>query len=226
MRSALVETLIELATVDDRVVLLTADLGWSVLERFASAFPDRFYNVGVAEQNMIGVATGLALEGAVPFAYTIATFATMRAFEQFRHGPALHGLPVRLVGVGGGFSYGHAGPSHHAIEDLCLMRALAGVTVIAPAVPPRPGPPFARHLLSPDQLTYGSTRTRKRRSRGCPAGSLSTGRSSSALVMTCCFWRPAQSARKRSRPGLGSRNGACRPQLRWSRTCRSWRDHS
>jgi transketolase len=82
---------------------------------------------------MIGVATGLALEGAVPFAYSIATFATMRCYEQFRDGPVLHDLPVRVVGIGGGFSYGHAGPTHHALEDLCLTRALPGVTVVAPA---------------------------------------------------------------------------------------------
>jgi transketolase len=115
------------------VMLLTADLGWGALEPFVEAFPGRFLNVGVAEQNMMGVATGLALEGAIPFAYSIATFATMRCYEQFRDGPALHGLPVRLVGMGGGFAYGHAGPTHHALEDLCLTRALPGVTVIAPA---------------------------------------------------------------------------------------------
>jgi transketolase len=133
MRKALVAALCELAELDERVMLLTADLGWGALEPFAEAFPDRFLNVGVAEQNMIGVATGLALEGAVPFAYSIATFATMRCYEQFRDGPALHQLPVRLVGMGGGFAYGHAGPTHHALEDLCLTRALPGVTVIAPA---------------------------------------------------------------------------------------------
>ena len=133
MRNAFVTTLCELAAADERVMLLTADLGWGALEPFAAAFPDRFLNVGVAEQNMIGVATGLALEGAVPFAYSIATFATMRCYEQFRNGPALHGLPVRLVGIGGGFAYGHAGPTHHALEDLCLTRAIPGVTVIAPA---------------------------------------------------------------------------------------------
>jgi transketolase len=132
MRTALVETLCALAAEDGRVMLLTADLGWGVLEPFARAFPDRFLNVGVAEQNMLGVATGLALEGAVPFAYSIATFATMRCFEQFRDGPVLHGLPVRLIGVGGGFAYGHAGPTHHALEDLCLTRTLPGVSVIAP----------------------------------------------------------------------------------------------
>lgn len=132
MRTALVKTLCELAAADPRVMLLTADLGWGALEPFARAFPDRFLNVGVAEQNMIGVATGLAREGAVPFAYSIATFATLRCYEQFRDGPVLHNLPVRLIGMGGGFAYGHAGPTHHALEDLCVTRALPGVTVLAP----------------------------------------------------------------------------------------------
>jgi transketolase len=135
MRTALVKTLCELAQTDERLMLLTADLGWGALEPFANAFPDRLLNVGVAEQNMMGVATGLALEGFVPFVYSIATFATMRCYEQFRDGPVLHGLPVRLVGMGGGFAYGHAGPTHHALEDLCINRVLPGVTVVVPADP-------------------------------------------------------------------------------------------
>src|SRR5262249_43179462 len=133
MRTTLVTTLCELAESDERLILLTADLGWGALEPFAAAFPERFLNVGVAEQNAMGVATGLALEGYLPFVYSIATFATMRCYEQFRDGPELHRLPVRLVGIGGGFAYGHAGPTHHALEDLCLGRALPGVTVVAPA---------------------------------------------------------------------------------------------
>lgn len=135
MRAAFVRSLCELAAADPRVMLLTADLGWSAIEPFARAFPDRFLNIGVAEQNMLGVATGLALEGKVPFAYSIATFSSMRCYEQFRDGPVLHNLPVRLVGIGGGFSYGHAGPTHHAIEDLTIARTQPGVTVLAPADP-------------------------------------------------------------------------------------------
>jgi transketolase len=133
MRNAFVEALCDLAAADARVMLLTADLGWSVLEPFAKRFPDRFLNVGVAEQNMLGVATGLAREGHVPFAYSIATFASMRCYEQFRDGAVLHHLPVRVVGIGGGFSYGHAGPTHHALEDLTISRTQPGVTVAAPA---------------------------------------------------------------------------------------------
>lgn len=135
MRTALLKSLCELAAADPRVMLLTADLGWSVVEPFAKAFPDRFLNVGVAEQNMLGVATGLAIEGKVPFVYSIATFSSMRCYEQFRDGPVLHQLPVRVIGVGGGFSYGHAGPTHHAIEDLTIARTQPGATVLAPADP-------------------------------------------------------------------------------------------
>jgi transketolase len=108
-----------------------------VLERFAERFPDRFVNVGVAEQNMLGIATGLAREGLVPFVYSIATFATMRCFEQLRNGPVLHELPIRVVGVGGGFAYGHAGPTHHALEDLAIARSLPGLAVVAPADGPQ-----------------------------------------------------------------------------------------
>ena len=94
MRTALVETLVDMADADDRIFLLTADLGFSVVERFAQRHPRRFINVGVAEQNMIGIATGLAQLGFVPFCYSIATFASMRGYEQVRNGPVLHRLPV------------------------------------------------------------------------------------------------------------------------------------
>ena len=102
MRNAVVEELKRLADADERVVLLTGDLGFTVLEDFAARFPDRFFNVGVAEQNMIGLATGLADAGFVPYTYSIATFATLRPYEFIRNGPGLHNLPVRVLGVGGG----------------------------------------------------------------------------------------------------------------------------
>jgi transketolase len=133
MRKAFVESLCALAARDERVMLLTADLGWSLLEPFAERFPGRFHNVGVAEQNMLGIATGLARQGFVPFVYSIATFASMRCYEQFRNGPVLHDLPVRVIGTGGGFAYGLAGPTHHAVEDLAIARTLPGVAVVAPA---------------------------------------------------------------------------------------------
>ena len=133
MRGTFARTLADLAEQDDRVLLLTGDLGFMALEPFSERHPGRFFNVGVAEQDMVGISTGLAEAGFLPFAYSIATFATLRALEFMRNGPLLHGLPVRLVGVGGGFEYGTAGPTHHALEDLAVMRALEGVRVIAPA---------------------------------------------------------------------------------------------
>jgi transketolase len=135
MRNALIEELELLAAEDERVVLLTGDLGFTVLESFAERFPDRFYNVGVAEQNMVGVATGLADAGFVPYVYSIATFATLRPYEFIRNGPLLHGLPVRVIGVGGGLDYGHNGVTHYALEDIAIMRAQPGMTVVAPADP-------------------------------------------------------------------------------------------
>src|SRR5690242_21944549 len=103
MRQAFTKALTHIAENDPRIVLLTADLGYTVLEPFAERFPDRFFNVGVAEQNMVGLATGLAEAGFIPFLYSIVTFATLRAYEFIRNGPILHQLPVRIVGVGGGF---------------------------------------------------------------------------------------------------------------------------
>jgi transketolase len=135
VRTALLETLTELAASDDRVFLLTGDLGWSVVEGFAAEYPDRFVNVGVAEQNLAGVAAGLAMTGYVPFIYSIATFTSMRCYEQVRNGAVLHHLPVRVIGIGGGFSYGHAGPTHHALEDLSIARTQPGLTTLAPADP-------------------------------------------------------------------------------------------
>jgi transketolase len=133
MRKAFAETLVELAERDERIVLLTGDLGYTVLEPFAQRFPDRFYNVGVAEQNMVGLATGLAEGGYVPFCYSIATFATLRPYEFVRNGPLAHELPVRLVGVGGGFDYGENGLTHYALEDVAVMRVQPRMTVLAPA---------------------------------------------------------------------------------------------
>ncbi|MFH1114525.1 MAG: transketolase C-terminal domain-containing protein [Pseudomonadota bacterium] len=133
MRRAFTGTLCKLAESDPNIVLMTADLGFMVLEQFAEAYPERFINVGVAEANMIGLATGLASCGYVPYVYSIATFASMRGYEQIRNGPILHDLPVRIIGVGGGFEYGHAGITHHALEDLGIMRIQPGLTVVAPA---------------------------------------------------------------------------------------------
>ncbi len=133
MRRAFLETLVELAYQEPRIMLLTGDLGYSVLEPFAMAFPDRFLNVGVAEQNMVGLATGLAEAGFLPFVYSIATFVTLRPYEFIRNGPILHQFPVRIVGVGGGVEYGHNGASHYGLEDVGVMRLQPGIAVVAPA---------------------------------------------------------------------------------------------
>jgi transketolase len=137
MRAALIETLMELAERDPKVFLLTADLGFSVVERFASRYPTRFLNVGVAEANMIGIATGLATRQYTPYCYSMSTFTTMRAYEQIRDGPVLHGLPVRLIGIGGGFAYGHAGITHFGLEDYAVGRAQPRLAVVSPCDPPQ-----------------------------------------------------------------------------------------
>lgn len=116
-------------------MLLTGDLGFMALEPFIEAFPKRFFNVGVAEQNMVGLATGLAEAGMVPFVYSIAPFATLRPYELIRNGPLLHRFPVRIVAIGGGLEYGPNGMSHYALEDVAMMRAQPSMTVIAPADP-------------------------------------------------------------------------------------------
>jgi transketolase len=133
VRNAFVDELVALAEADERVMLLTGDLGFMVLEEFQKRFPERFVNCGVAEQNMVGVATGLAEAGFIPFVYSIATFSTLRPYEFIRNGPALHKLPVRVVGVGGGFDYGHNGITHFALEDYAVMRTQPSITTVAPA---------------------------------------------------------------------------------------------
>src|SRR3989304_8395588 len=133
MRNTFIKTLIELAERDSRILLLTADLGYMALEPFAEKFPKRFFNVGIAEQNMIGLATGLAEAGFVPFAYSIAPFAVLRPYEFIRNGPIAHHLPVRIVGMGGGLEYGYDGISHYGHEDVGVLRIQPGITIITPA---------------------------------------------------------------------------------------------
>ncbi len=133
MRKAFAETICRLATADSRIVLLTGDLGRGVLDEFALKFPQRFINAGVAEQNMMGVATGMAAAGLLPFVYSIVPFATLRPYEFIRNGPVLHHLPVRIVGVGAGLDYGYLGPTHHSLEDIGAMRMLPGLLIVIPA---------------------------------------------------------------------------------------------
>ena len=135
MRTAFFDTLTDLAARDDRIFFLTGDLGFGIVETFARRFPDRFLNVGVAEQNMTGVATGLALSGKVVFTYSIGNFPTLRCLEQIRNGPCYHNANVKVVSVGGGLVYGSLGMSHHVTEDLAIMRVLPNLTVVAPGDP-------------------------------------------------------------------------------------------
>jgi transketolase len=135
MRNAFVETLCELAVQDERIWLLTGDLGYSVLERFATQFPRRYVNAGVAEQNLTGVAAGLAHSGKIVFTYSIANFPIMRCLEQVRNDVCYHKLNVKIVAVGGGVAYGTHGYTHHSVEDIAVMRALPNMTVVAPGDP-------------------------------------------------------------------------------------------
>jgi len=135
MRLTFIETLSALAEQNEDIWLLTGDLGFSVLESFARQFGERYVNVGVAEQNMTGIAAGLALSGKIAFTYSIANFPLFRCLEQIRNDICYHNLNVKIVAVGGGLSYGTAGYSHHALEDLAIMRALPNMTVLAPGDP-------------------------------------------------------------------------------------------
>jgi len=133
MRGAFVKSIVDLAAQDDRVILLTGDLGFMALEPFAEKYPDRFFNMGVAEQNMVGVATGLAGAGFIPFVYSITPFVVLRSYEFIRNGPIHHRLPVRIVGIGAGFDYSHQGITHYGLEDVGVLRVQPGLTVIVPA---------------------------------------------------------------------------------------------
>ena len=135
MRDAFVAELTQLAAVDPSVMLITGDLGFGVLDNYAAQFPEQFLNAGVAEQNMTGLACGLALEGHKVYTYSIANFTTLRPLEQIRNDICYHDADVTLVSVGGGFSYGQLGMSHFATEDLAILRALPNIKVIAPADP-------------------------------------------------------------------------------------------
>lgn len=135
MRTAFIEALNELADEDERVCLIVGDLGYSVIEAFAQKHPNQFVNAGVSEQNMIGLAVGMALSGKVVFTYSIGNFATLRCLEQIRNDVCYHRANVKVVAVGGGLAYGNLGVTHHASEDVAIMRALPNMTVVAPGDP-------------------------------------------------------------------------------------------
>src|SRR6185312_2909659 len=132
MRDVFIRELTQIAAARPEVMLLTADLGFGVLEEFAQRFPKQFLNVGIAEQNMTGLGAGLALEGRIVFTYSLGNFPTLRCLEQIRNDACYHGANVKIVTVGGGMSYGAVGPTHHATEDIAILRALPDISVISP----------------------------------------------------------------------------------------------
>jgi transketolase len=132
MRDTFVKTLLEIAKKDKNVYIVTGDLGFGVLKPFWEQLPDQIINAGIAEQNMTSVAAGLALQGKTVYTYSIGNFPTLRCIEQIRNDCAYHDANVKVVCVGGGFVYGSLGMSHHATEDIAVMRALPDVTVMAP----------------------------------------------------------------------------------------------
>jgi transketolase len=133
MRSLFNKVLLEIAEKDDRIYMVLADIGYGEIEGFAERFPDRFFNVGVAEQNMTGVACGVAMEGNIAVTYSIANFPTLRCLEQIRNDVCYHKANVKIVIIGGGLAYGALGVSHQSTEDLAIMRALPDMVVLAPA---------------------------------------------------------------------------------------------
>jgi transketolase len=135
MRTAFITQLIEEAKINEKIFLLVGDLGFSVVEPYSELFPDRYLNVGIAEQNMAGIASGLAMEGYCVFIYSIGNFPTLRCMEQIRYDICYHNLNVKIVAVGGGFAYGPLGPSHHATEEIGMLRTIPNLVVSAPGDP-------------------------------------------------------------------------------------------
>lgn len=135
MRTAFIDQLIKQAEKNEKIFLLVGDLGYNVVEAFANRFPERFKNVGIAEQNMAGVAAGLAMSGFNVYFYSIGNFPTLRCIEQIRNDIAYHKANVKVVAVGGGYAYGDLGATHHATEALGIMRTIPNIVVCSPADP-------------------------------------------------------------------------------------------
>lgn len=192
MRDAFINELVQLAEEDPTVFLVIGDLGFGVVEEFAERFPDRFLNAGVAEQTMIGVASGLAASGYKVFCYSIANFPTARCLEQIRNDVCYHGRNVTIVSVGSGLAYGILGYTHHAVEDMSFLRALPGMRVMSPSDPEearaltryvveQPGPAYLRigkngePNMHEKPLVVDSTDTLYRLRSGADVAILSTG---------------------------------------------------
>jgi len=132
MRNAFADEMTKLAATDHRVVVLSGDIGNKLFDKLKAVDEKRFYNCGIAEANMMGVAAGMALSGLRPFVYTITLFTTTRCFEQIRVDVCYHHAPVVIVGTGSGLSYADLGPTHHSLEDMAILRTLPGMRVVAP----------------------------------------------------------------------------------------------
>ena len=135
MRNAFAAEITALGKSDPSIVLLSGDIGNKLFDNYKAAQADRFFNCGVAEQNMVGVAAGMALSGLRPVVYTINSFLIGRSFEQIRLDVCYHNLPVVLVGVGGGLGYASLGPTHHSLEDVAILKSLPNLTILCPADP-------------------------------------------------------------------------------------------
>ena len=135
MRTTFINQLVEEARQNERIFLLVGDLGFHVVEPFAEAFPDRFLNVGICEQNMAGIAGGLAMNGWIVYCYSIGNFPTLRCIEQIRNDIVYYNSNVRIVSVGAGYAYGSQGVSHQATEDVAMLRSLPNMVVCSPSDP-------------------------------------------------------------------------------------------
>lgn len=133
MKRTFADTVYRLMHKHDNIYLFTGDLGFGILDKIQEIFPERFINVGICEQNMTSMAAGMSLEGNIVFTYSIGNFPTMRCLEQIRNDIAYHHANVKIIAVGGGFAYGQLGMSHHATEDIAIMRAIPGLTIFVPA---------------------------------------------------------------------------------------------
>lgn len=133
MRKIFIQKLVKEASKNKKIVLIVGDLGYGIVEPFKKKFPKRFFNAGVAEQSMVGLAAGLALKGFHPFIYSIANFPTFRCAEQIRNDIDYHNLPVTIVSVGSGLGYGNLGYSHHAIQDYALLRSFPNTVIASPS---------------------------------------------------------------------------------------------
>lgn len=170
MRNHVIDRLYDLAQTDERIMLIVGDLGYSVVEKFRDSFGNRYLNAGISEQNMTGVAAGLAHDGHVVFTYSIGNFPTLRCIEQIRNDVCYHNLNVKIVAVGGGFAYGDLGMTHHATEDIAMMRALPNMRVYVPGdaieavlcleeAYRKEGPAYIRLARGKESLIHSNTET-------------------------------------------------------------------